>query len=227
MYIKNYSTSALNEAISLAIVQYVWLSTSNAYILVAAGWAGYNRFYFLGSLRAAAQMIYHDLLLLYLLVHVGLVCKCCCCRNSSFVFIADVLYEYLWVPFICLPLLFLCLIYFVLYNFTTYPYEDNAVSLQTQHHIVISFVLVFLLECGIIIFAHYFSVILFLGGWSISLPIKTKFAIFLITCLYRTSSLSITLWGNVTFKPKVFYLQFAVGLWIMAYCSLFFWIPAV
>jgi NADH-quinone oxidoreductase subunit H len=141
------------------------LSSVNVYSILISGWASNSRYSFLGSLRAAAQMISYEVTLGVILLHVVCITKS---FNLTEIVECQIKLE-CWFIF---PLFPSFVLFFIaaLAETNRAPFdfpeaESELVSGYNTEHASITFALFFLGEYANILLLCNFMVILFLGGW--------------------------------------------------------------
>jgi NADH-quinone oxidoreductase subunit H len=158
-----YNISDVVANIDLGVIYLLAISTLSVYGLIIAGWSSNSKYAFLGSLRAAAQIISYDvslgLILLCLLIFTG------SCNLSEIVLFQ----ENLWF---IIPFWPLALIFFVssLAETNRSPFdlteaEAELVSGYNVEYSAVGFALFFLAEYSNILLISIYISILFLGGW--------------------------------------------------------------
>jgi NADH-quinone oxidoreductase subunit H len=158
-----YASGVVIANIDLGVIYLLAISTLSVYGLILAGWSSNSKYAFLGSLRAAAQMISYDvslgLILLSIIIFVG------SGNLTEIVFVQ----ESLWfvVPFWPLALMF-----FIsgLAETNRAPFdlteaEAELVAGYNVEYSGVGFAMFFIAEyTNMLLMSLYFS-LLFLGGW--------------------------------------------------------------
>jgi NADH-quinone oxidoreductase subunit H len=158
-----YASGVVIDNIDLGVIYLLAISTLSVYGLILAGWSSNSKYAFLGSLRAAAQMISYDvslgLILLSIIIFVG------SGNLTEIVFVQ----ESLWfvVPFWPLALMF-----FIsgLAETNRAPFdlteaEAELVAGYNVEYSGVGFAMFFIAEyTNMLLMSLYFS-LLFLGGW--------------------------------------------------------------
>lgn len=149
----------------LGILLLLALSSINVYGILISGWASNSRYSFLGSLRAAAQMISYEVSLGVILLHVIVIT-----RSFNLAVIVEWQERLGWF---LLPLFPSFILFFIsaLAETNRSPFdfpeaESELVSGFNTEYSSITFALFFLGEYANIILLSNLMVILFLGGWN-------------------------------------------------------------
>ena len=149
----------------------------NIYSILISGWSSNSKFSFLGSIRAAAQMISYEVCL-SLILFVVILSSC----SLDLIKIVSIQNYSTWFLF---PFLFSSLMFFVscLAETNRSPFdlsegESELVSGYNVEYSSMSFAYFFLSEYSHIIFMSFLFSLLFLGGGSITLILKSLFLIF-------------------------------------------------
>lgn len=160
-----YATGVVIANVDLGVIYLLAISTLSVYGLIMAGWSSNSKYAFLGSLRAAAQIISYDvslgLILLNVLMFAG-------SANLTEIVLSQ---EYLWY---IIPLWPLAFMFFVssLAETNRAPFdlteaEAELVSGYNVEYSGVGFALFFIAEyTNMLLISIYFS-ILFLGGWTL------------------------------------------------------------
>lgn len=131
------------------------------YPILMSGWSSNSKYAFLGSLRAAAQMISYEVCLGLILINVILF-------SHSFN-LYNIISQQIWYVFPLLPAFIMFLISSVAETnrapFDLTEGESELVSGFNVEYSSMSFALFFLAEYGHIIFASFLIVNLFMGGF--------------------------------------------------------------
>lgn len=150
---------------NLGIIYLLAISSLNVYGILISGWASNSRYSFLGSLRAAAQMISYEVALGVIILQVMV-------ATRTFNLSTIVLWQERLTWFI-LPLFPAFILFFIsaLAETNRSPFdfpeaESELVSGFNTEYSSITFALFFLGEYANIILLSNLMVILFLGGWN-------------------------------------------------------------
>jgi len=191
--------------ISLGLLIIFALSSVGVYAILMSGWASNSKYAFIGSLRAAAQMISYEVSIGLIIISVLL-----CAGSFNLMKIIEVQHTTIWFIFPLLPssIMFLisCLAETNRAPFDLTEGESELVSGYNVEYSSMSFALFFLAEYSHIIFMSFLFVILFMGGWwlildwSILLFFKASFIIFFF------------IWVRTSF-PRLRYDQLMMLLW--------------
>lgn len=148
---------------SLGIIFLLAMSSLNVYGIVLSGWSSYSQYAFLGSLRAAAQMVGYEVSLSFTLLPVGLLVGSLSLRN---IIIAQ---NTIWFWQVLLPLV---IIFFVsmLAETNRAPFdlpeaESELVAGFMIEYSSILFAIIFLTEYNNMLIMSNLFVIIFFGGW--------------------------------------------------------------
>lgn len=191
--------------VNLGILLIFAFSSVGVYAILMSGWSSNSKYAFIGSLRAAAQMISYEVSIGLIVISVIL---CGGTMNLS-----NIIYtqkQTIWFIFPLLPAAFMffisCLAETNRAPFDLTEGESELVSGYNVEYSSMTFALFFLAEYAHIIFMSFLFTVLFLGGWSfvISYPIilfiKSTFIIFLF------------IWVRTSF-PRLRYDQLMSLLW--------------
>lgn len=181
------------------------LSSVGVYAILMSGWASNSKYAFIGSLRAAAQMISYE-------VSIGLIVisTILCVGSLNLTSIVLVQYHTVWFIF---PLLPAAIMFFVscLAETNRAPFdltegESELVSGYNVEYSSMSFALFFLAEYSHIIFMSFLFVIIFMGGWTLFL----NWSIFLF--IKASLVIFVFVWVRTSF-PRLRYDQLMGLLW--------------
>ncbi len=186
------NNSAIISDINVGLLFIFAISSIGVYAILISGWASNSKYAFLGSLRAAAQMISYE-------VSIGLILisSILCSGSLNLIEIIKSQEESIWF---LIPLLPAAIMFFIscLAETNRAPFdltegESELVSGYNVEYSSMSFALFFLAEYAHIIFMSFLFTLIFLGGWSmiffsnnISFFLKSTFIIFLFVWV-RTS----------------------------------------
>ena len=192
--------------IQLGILIIFALSSVGVYAILMSGWSSNSKYAFIGSLRAAAQMISYE-------VSIGLILisSILCVGSLNLSSIIYCQQQSIWFIY---PLLPAGIMFFIscLAETNRAPFdltegESELVSGYNVEYSSMSFALFFLAEYSHIIFMSFLFTVLFLGGWSlfystwsIWLFLKASFIIFAFV------------WVRTSF-PRLRYDQLMSLLW--------------
>lgn len=202
MPLNNY---AMMSDINLGILIVFALSSVGVYAILMSGWSSNSKYAFMGSLRAAAQMISYEVSIGLIIISVIL------CSGSMNLFnIIQIQGELIWFIF---PLLPAGLMFFIscLAETNRAPFdltegESELVSGYNVEYSSMTFALFFLAEYSHIIFMSFLFAVIFLGGWyffinsPIILFLKGTFIVFMF------------IWVRTSF-PRLRYDQLMTLLW--------------
>lgn len=191
--------------INLGILIVFALSSVGVYAILMSGWSSNSKYAFIGSLRAAAQMISYEVSIGLILISVIL-----CAGTMNLINIVHAQEQLIWFLFPLLPVSFMffisCLAETNRAPFDLTEGESELVSGYNVEYSSMTFALFFLAEYSHIIFMSFLFTIIFLGGWSffIMSPIlffvKSTFIVFLFV------------WVRTSF-PRLRYDQLMALLW--------------
>lgn len=165
--------------IDLGILYFLAISSLSVYGIVLAGWSSNSKYAFLGALRSAAQMIAYE-------VSMGIILLSVLFSVTS-LNLSDIVYfqEEIWFIF---PHFFSFILFFIssLAETNRAPFdlpeaEAELVSGYNVEYSAMSFALFFLAEYANIILISTITVLVFLGGWTLSF---FSFGFFLIKILF-------------------------------------------
>ncbi len=191
--------------INLGILIIFALSSVGVYAILMSGWSSNSKYAFMGSLRAAAQMISYEVSIGLIIISVIL-----CGGTMNLLNIIQVQEQLIWFLFPLLPAAFMffisCLAETNRAPFDLTEGESELVSGYNVEYSSMTFALFFLAEYSHIIFMSFLFAVIFLGGWSfiiispIILFIKGTFIVFLFV------------WVRTSF-PRLRYDQLMSLLW--------------
>lgn len=191
--------------VNLGILIIFALSSVGVYAILMSGWSSNSKYAFMGSLRAAAQMISYEVSIGLIVISVIL-----CAGTMNLINIIHVQEQTIWFLFPLLPAAFMffisCLAETNRAPFDLTEGESELVSGYNVEYSSMTFALFFLAEYAHIIFMSFLFAVIFLGGWSfifnypIILFIKGTFIIFLFV------------WVRTSF-PRLRYDQLMSLLW--------------
>lgn len=191
--------------INLGILIIFALSSVGVYAILMSGWSSNSKYAFMGSLRAAAQMISYEVSIGLIVISVIL-----CGGTMNLLNIIQVQEQLTWFLF---PLLPAALMFFIscLAETNRAPFdltegESELVSGYNVEYSSMTFALFFLAEYSHIIFMSFLFAVIFLGGWSfiISNPI--------ILFIKGTLIVFLFVWVRTSF-PRLRYDQLMSLLW--------------
>ena len=191
--------------INLGILIIFALSSIGVYAILMSGWSSNSKYAFMGSLRAAAQMISYEVSIGLIVISVIL-----CGGTMNLLNIIQVQEQLVWFVFPLLPAAFMffisCLAETNRAPFDLTEGESELVSGYNVEYSSMTFALFFLAEYSHIIFMSFLFAVIFLGGWSffISSPIVLFIKGTLIVFLF--------VWVRTSF-PRLRYDQLMGLLW--------------
>lgn len=199
------SNNSVMSDISLGILIIFALSSVGVYAILMSGWASNSKYAFMGSLRAAAQMISYEVSIGLIVISVIL-----CSGSMNLINIIHIQEQTTWF---LLPLMPAALMFFIscLAETNRAPFdltegESELVSGYNVEYSSMTFALFFLAEYAHIIFMSFLFAVIFLGGWSfiinspLLLFLKSTFIIFMFV------------WVRTSF-PRLRYDQLMSLLW--------------
>jgi len=149
--------------INLGLLYLFAFSSLSIYGIVLSGWSSNSKYAFLGSLRAAAQMISYEISIGIVLLTVIL---CAGSLNLTKIVLCQ---QYVWF---CIPLFPICLLFFlsILAETNRPPFdlpeaEAELVAGYIVEYSAMGFAFFFLAEYSNIILMSSLHIILFFGGW--------------------------------------------------------------
>lgn len=191
--------------INLGILIIFALSSVGVYAILMSGWSSNSKYAFMGSLRAAAQMISYEVSIGLIVISVIL-----CGGTMNLLNIIQVQEQLTWFIF---PLLPAAIMFFIscLAETNRAPFdltegESELVSGYNVEYSSMTFALFFLAEYSHIIFMSFLFAVIFLGGWSmiVSTPI--------ILFVKGTTIVFLFIWVRTSF-PRLRYDQLMSLLW--------------
>jgi NADH-quinone oxidoreductase subunit H len=149
--------------IDLGLFFLLAFSSLGVHGIILSGWASNSKYSFLGSLRAAAQLISYEICLSIIILPVILYAES---ANLSLIVLSQ---NYVWNITILLPSFFLFFIC-ILAETNRVPFdlpeaESELVSGYNVEYSAVTFVFFFLAEYSNILLMSSLTVCLFLGGW--------------------------------------------------------------
>lgn len=192
--------------LNLGIMFILAISSINIYSIILSGWSSNSKYAFLGSLRAAAQMISYEVCISLIIFSCIL---CCSSLNISSIINSQnqsISYIYLLWP-MALMFFICCLAETNRAPFDLTEGESELVSGYNVEYSSMSFALFFLAEYSHIIFNSMIFIILFLGKSS-NFFIINNFIIFIKLLLF----IFIFIWIRTSF-PRLRYDQLMNLLW--------------
>ena len=191
--------------LNLGILFIFAISSIGVYAILMSGWSSNSKYAFIGSLRAAAQMISYEVSIGLIIISVIL-----CSGSFNLLAISNCQIQSTWFIF---PLLPVGLMFFIscLAETNRAPFdltegESELVSGYNVEYSSMTFALFFLAEYSHIIFMSFLFSILFLGGYSSIFNIDIIFFIkstFIVFCF---------IWVRASF-PRLRYDQLMSLLW--------------
>lgn len=191
--------------ITLGILIIFALSSVGVYAILMSGWSSNSKYAFMGSLRAAAQMISYEVSIGLIVISVIL-----CGGTMNLINIIQAQEQLTWF---LLPLLPVALMFFIscLAETNRAPFdltegESELVSGYNVEYSSMTFALFFLAEYSHIIFMSFLFAVIFLGGWSffVNYPI--------ILFIKGTLMVFLFVWVRTSF-PRLRYDQLMNLLW--------------
>nr|YP_009122012.1 NADH dehydrogenase subunit 1 [Bombyx huttoni]AJH65744.1 NADH dehydrogenase subunit 1 [Bombyx huttoni] len=152
---------------NLGILFFFCLTSLGVYMVMVAGWSSNSNYSLLGGLRSVAQTISYEVSLALIFLSSILLIMC---FDISFYFLYQ---EMVWFMFIMFPL-FLCFFSSLLAetNRTPFDFAEGESELVSGFNIEYSsggFALIFLAEYSSILFMSMFLVIVYMGGFVLSI----------------------------------------------------------
>lgn len=200
-----FTKESVMSDLNLGILLIFALSSVGVYAILMSGWSSNSKYAFLGSLRAAAQMISYEVSIGLIIISVII-----CSGSLNLTNIINAQTQTIWFIF---PLLPASLMFFIscLAETNRAPFdltegESELVSGYNVEYSSMAFALFFLAEYAHIIFMSMLFALIFLGGWnlyfdcSIFLFIKGTLIVFLF------------IWVRSSF-PRLRYDQLMNLLW--------------
>ena len=191
--------------LNLGILLIFALSSIGVYAILMSGWSSNSKYAFLGSLRAAAQMISYEVSIGLIIISVIL-----CSGSLNLINIVHSQEQSIWF---LIPLLPAGVMFFIscLAETNRAPFdltegESELVSGYNVEYSSMSFALFFLAEYAHIIFMSFLFAILFLGGWSFFLSLD------IILFIKGTFIVFLFVWVRTSF-PRLRYDQLMSLLW--------------
>ena len=186
-----FNHNSVVSDLNLGILIIFALSSIGVYAILMSGWSSNSKYAFLGSLRAAAQMISYEVSIGLIIISVVL-----CSGSLNLTKIVQTQEQSIWFLLPLLPSGFMffisCLAETNRAPFDLTEGESELVSGYNVEYSSMSFALFFLAEYSHIIFMSFLFVLMFMGGWSfiislnILLTLKGTFIVFLFVWI-RTS----------------------------------------
>lgn len=191
--------------INLGMLLIFALSSVGVYAILMSGWSSNSKYAFLGSLRAAAQMISYEVSIGLIIISVIL-----CSGSLNLSNIISCQNQSVWYIF---PLLPVGIMFFIscLAETNRAPFdltegESELVSGYNVEYSSMAFALFFLAEYAHIIFMSFLFALIFLGGWSLFIELNIIFFI------KGTLIVFLFIWVRASF-PRLRYDQLMSLLW--------------
>lgn len=191
--------------LNLGILLIFALSSIGVYAILMSGWSSNSKYAFLGSLRAAAQMISYEVSIGLIIISVIL-----CSGSLNLINIIHCQEQSIWF---IIPLLPAGIMFFIscLAETNRAPFdltegESELVSGYNVEYSSMSFALFFLAEYAHIIFMSFLFALIFLGGWSFFISLD------LIFFIKGTLIVFLFVWVRTSF-PRLRYDQLMSLLW--------------
>lgn len=191
--------------VTLGILIIFALSSVGVYAILMSGWSSNSKYAFMGSLRAAAQMISYEVSIGLIVISVIL-----CAGTMNLINIIQAQEQLIWFLLPLLPAAFMffisCLAETNRAPFDLTEGESELVSGYNVEYSSMTFALFFLAEYSHIIFMSFLFAVIFLGGWSfvLSSPI--------ILFIKGTLVVFLFVWVRTSF-PRLRYDQLMSLLW--------------
>lgn len=191
--------------LNLGILLIFALSSIGVYAILMSGWSSNSKYAFLGSLRAAAQMISYEVSIGLIIISVIL-----CSGSLNLLNIIHTQEQSIWFV---VPLLPAAIMFFIscLAETNRAPFdltegESELVSGYNVEYSSMSFALFFLAEYAHIIFMSFLFALIFLGGWSLFISLDILFFI------KGTAIVFLFVWVRTSY-PRLRYDQLMSLLW--------------
>ncbi len=201
-----YNNNIILSNINVNLLAVLAFSAISVYAILISGWGSNSKYAFLGSMRAAAQMISYEISLGLILITVIL-----CANTFNFQIIVEKQFYSCWYIF---PLLPAAIMFFISALAETHraPFdltegESELVSGYNVEYSSMSFALFFLAEYSHIIFMSTLFSILFLGGYNLFFFNFTSILFFKAIFIIFTF-----IWIRTSF-PRLRYDQLMYLLW--------------
>nr|ALO20625.1 NADH dehydrogenase subunit 1 [Melicertum octocostatum] len=198
-------SSIVLSDLNLGILLIFALSSIGVYAILMSGWSSNSKYAFLGSLRAAAQMISYEVSIGLIIISVIL-----CSGSLNLINIVQAQEQLIWFIFPLLPAGFMffisCLAETNRAPFDLTEGESEIVSGYNVEYSSMSFALFFLAEYAHIIFMSFLFALIFLGGWSFIIPFD------LIFFIKGTLIVFLFVWVRTSY-PRLRYDQLMSLLW--------------
>jgi len=199
------STTSVISDVNLGILLIFALSSIGVYAILMSGWSSNSKYAFLGSLRAAAQMISYEVSIGLIIISVIV-----CVGSLNLLNIINCQSQTTWFIF---PLLPAAVMFFIscLAETNRAPFdltegESELVSGYNVEYSSMAFALFFLAEYAHIIFMSLLFALIFMGGWSLILDSS------IIFFLKGTFIVFLFVWVRTSF-PRLRYDQLMSLLW--------------
>lgn len=191
--------------ITLGILIVFALSSVGVYAILMSGWSSNSKYAFMGSLRAAAQMISYEVSIGLIVISVIL-----CSGTMNLLNIVQAQEQLTWFLLPLLPASFMffisCLAETNRAPFDLTEGESELVSGYNVEYSSMTFALFFLAEYSHIIFMSFLFATIFLGGWSFIINSPVIFFI------KGTLMVFLFIWVRTSF-PRLRYDQLMSLLW--------------
>ena len=191
--------------VNLGILIIFALSSVGVYAILMSGWSSNSKYAFMGSLRAAAQMISYEVSIGLIIISVII-----CTGSMNLINIIHTQEQTTWFIFPLLPAAFMffisCLAETNRAPFDLTEGESELVSGYNVEYSSMTFALFFLAEYSHIIFMSFLFALIFLGGWFF------YFSTPIIFFIKGTLIVFLFVWVRTSF-PRLRYDQLMSLLW--------------
>ena len=200
-----FNYNSVVSDLNLGILIIFALSSIGVYAILMSGWSSNSKYAFLGSLRAAAQMISYEVSIGLIIISVVL-----CSGSLNLTKIVQTQEQSIWFLLPLLPSGFMffisCLAETNRAPFDLTEGESELVSGYNVEYSSMSFALFFLAEYSHIIFMSFLFVLMFMGGWSFIISLN------ILLTLKGTLIVFLFVWIRTSF-PRLRYDQLMNLLW--------------
>ena len=205
-----YGPGVVLSDLGIGVLYLFVVSSISVYAVLMSGWSSNSKYAFLGAIRAAAQMISYEVSIGLIIIAVIL-----CVGSLS---LSEIVMVQESVSFI-LPLFPAAVMFFVsvLAETNRVPFdltegESELVSGFNVEYSSMSFALFFLAEYCHLILMSVLGVLLFLGGWLISLNMSFSLLNYVWFAIKTVGVIFLFLWIRATY-PRIRYDQLMALLW--------------
>nr|YP_010284004.1 NADH dehydrogenase subunit 1 [Conopomorpha sinensis]UIF93869.1 NADH dehydrogenase subunit 1 [Conopomorpha sinensis] len=205
---------------NLGLLFFFCVSSLSVYVIMIAGWASNSNYALLGGLRAVAQTISYEVSLALIML-------------SSIILIMDFnlmnffyYQKYIWMIFIMLPLS-MCFFSSSLAetNRTPFDFAEGESELVSGFNVEYSsggFALIFLAEYSSILFMSFLFVVMYMGGYNLSLMFYFKIVLISFLFIWVRGTLPRYRYDKLMYLSWKSYLPISLNYLLFFFCLMMF-----